>query len=48
MSTAEQVPGVLNRYFGDVPSVSILRIDYGRLSAFKRVTWDQASNGESE
>lgn len=48
MSTAQQVPGVLNRYFGDVPAVSILRIENGKLSAFKRVRWEKASNGEGE
>lgn len=48
MSTAQQVPGVLNRYFGDVPAVSILRIENGKLSAFKRVRWERASNGEGK
>lgn len=48
MSTAQQVPGVLNRFFANVPAVSILRIEYGKLSAFKRVRWDRASNGEGE
>lgn len=48
MSTAKQVPGVLKRFFDDVPSVAILRMDYARLSSFKRVTWDQTSSGESE
>lgn len=48
MSTKQQVPGVLKRFFADVPSVAILRIDYGRLSAFKRVSWDQTSSGEGE
>lgn len=48
MSTAQQVPGVLNRYFGEVPAVSILRIEYGKLSAFKRVRWERASNGEGK
>ncbi|KLT45016.1 hypothetical protein CC85DRAFT_282923 [Cutaneotrichosporon oleaginosum] len=47
MSTAKQVPGVLKRFFDDVPSVAILRMDYARLSSFKRVTWDQTSSGES-
>jgi uncharacterized protein (DUF952 family) len=48
MSTAKQVPGVLKRVFADVDSVAILRLEYGKLSAFKRVTWDNASNGEGE
>ncbi len=48
MSTAKQVPGVLKRFFDNVPSVAILRMDYARLSSFKRVSWDQTSSGESE
>lgn len=46
MSTVQQVSGVLNRFFADVDSVAILKIDYGRLSAFKRVRWEQTSSGE--
>lgn len=46
LSTAAQVPGVLSRYFGDVPAVAIIRLDYGRLSAFKRVVWEKASDGQ--
>lgn len=48
MSTAQQVPGVLKRFFADVPSVAILRMEYARLAAFKRVQWDLTSSGESE
>lgn len=48
MSTAQQIPGVLKRFYADVDSVSILRLEYGKLSAFKRVRWETASNGECE
>jgi len=48
MSTAQQVPGVLKRFFGDVDAVAIFRIEYGKLSAFKRVRWETASDGQGE
>lgn len=48
MSTAQQVPGVLKRFFADTPAVAILRLEYARLSAFKKVSWDMTSSGESE
>jgi hypothetical protein len=48
LSTATQVPGVLERYFADIDSVDILRIDVDRLSTWKRVTWDKATNDEGE
>jgi uncharacterized protein (DUF952 family) len=45
-STAQQVPKTLDRFFADVPSVTVLRCELGRLSAFKRVEWE--GDGESE
>ncbi|KAM0746140.1 hypothetical protein T439DRAFT_145002 [Meredithblackwellia eburnea MCA 4105] len=46
-STPAQLPGTLNRFFGDVPAVTLLKVDYGRLSGWKVVKWDRAGNGDS-
>lgn len=48
LSTAQQVPGTLERFFAGAEQVAILRIEYARLSAWKRVRWEQAGNGECE
>ncbi|GAA5909885.1 hypothetical protein JCM5296_007430 [Sporobolomyces johnsonii] len=45
-STAPQLRGTLNRFFTDDPEVVLLRCDYARLSAWKVVKWEPASNGE--
>jgi uncharacterized protein (DUF952 family) len=45
LSTPSQVLGTLDRFFADVPAVTLLRIDYGRLSGFKTVKWEQAGSG---
>lgn len=45
-STKTQLPGTLSRFFGNDEYVQLLKVDYGRMSAFKRVQWDQASNGD--
>lgn len=34
------MPKTLDRFFADVPSVTILRCELDRLSAFKRVLWE--------
>lgn len=47
MSTAKQVPKTLERFFADVPSVTLLRMDYGRLSGFKRVIWEGGDDSEA-
>lgn len=47
LSTAQQVPKTLNRFFADVPSVTILRCELDRLSAFKRVIWEGETDSES-
>lgn len=47
LSTAKQVPGTLNRFFADVPAVTLLRIEHERLAGFKRVRWEEA-HGDSE
>ncbi|ORX37441.1 hypothetical protein BD324DRAFT_651035 [Kockovaella imperatae] len=41
LSTANQVPGTLNRFFADVPSVVLLRLETDRVGSFKRLTWDE-------
>lgn len=45
-STVEQLPGTLNRFFGDHKEVVLLKMDYARLSSFKKVKWEAASNGQ--
>ena len=47
LSTAKQVPGTLNRFFADVPAVTLLRIEHERLAGFKRVRWEEA-HGDCE
>jgi uncharacterized protein (DUF952 family) len=47
-STAKQLPATLNRFFADAPVVTILKCDYGRLSAWKVVKWEAVEGGESE
>ncbi|GAA5991753.1 hypothetical protein JCM10908_001123 [Rhodotorula pacifica] len=44
-STAKQLPATLNRFFADAPVVTILKCDYGRLSAWKVIKWEQTSSG---
>ncbi|ORY34304.1 hypothetical protein BCR39DRAFT_556696 [Naematelia encephala] len=45
LSTAAQVPRTLERFFSDVPAVTLLRLETARISAFKRVRWEE-SHGE--
>ncbi|KAK1925710.1 hypothetical protein DB88DRAFT_436789 [Papiliotrema laurentii] len=45
LSTAEQVPGTLDRFFGDVESVTLLRLELDRVAAFKRIRWEESSHG---
>jgi len=49
MSTVAQLGGTLNRFFSSESDsiVQLLKVDYKRLSAFKVVKWERASNGES-
>jgi len=49
MSTVAQLGGTLNRFFSSQSDgvVQLLKVDYKRLSAFKVVKWEQASNGDS-
>ena len=47
MSTAAQVPGTLNRFFADVPSVVLLKLETDRVGSFKRLSWD-GNDGQSE
>lgn len=44
-SVAEQLAGTLNRFFADEKAVTLLKCDYGRLSGFKVVKWEQAGSG---
>jgi uncharacterized protein (DUF952 family) len=37
MSTTTQLPGTLNRFFGDHDEVVLLKMDYRRLSSWKDV-----------
>lgn len=46
MSTSKQVPKTLERFFADVPSVTLLRADYARLSSFKRIIWEGEHDSE--
>ncbi|KAG0663548.1 hypothetical protein C6P46_002444 [Rhodotorula mucilaginosa] len=46
-STAKQLPATLNRFFADAPVVTILKCDYGRLSAWKVVKWEAVEGGET-
>jgi len=49
MSTVAQLGGTLNRFFSTPEDevVQLLKVDYKRLSAFKVVKWEKASNGDS-
>lgn len=47
LSTARQVPKTLGRFFANVESVTLLRIELDRLAAFKRVKWE-GSGDDSE
>lgn len=44
LSTARQVPKTLERFFANVESVTLLRIELDRLAAFKRVKWEGSDN----
>ena len=46
MSTAQQLPGTLSRFFAGDSAVQLLKIDYKKLSGFKIVKWEKASNGD--
>jgi hypothetical protein len=48
MSTAAQVPGTLDRFFADVPSVTLLRMELARLAGFKRVIWERSASGDGK
>ncbi|GAA6016116.1 hypothetical protein JCM8202_005415 [Rhodotorula sphaerocarpa] len=48
LSTAKQLSGTLNRFFADVPAVTILKCDYGRLSAWKVVKWEGPSDSSKQ
>ncbi|BGP26595.1 hypothetical protein Rt10032_c11g4460 [Rhodotorula toruloides] len=47
LSTAAQLPRTLNRFFESDPQVVLLKCDYKRLSGWKVVKWEPASNGEN-
>ena len=47
LSSARQVGGTLNRFFADMPSIVLLRLETERVSAFKRIRWEE-SHGDSE
>ncbi|POY72335.1 hypothetical protein BMF94_4637 [Rhodotorula taiwanensis] len=47
LSTAKQLPATLNRFFKDDPVVTILKCDYGRLSAWKVVKWEASADGDT-
>ncbi|BGP18689.1 hypothetical protein JCM10213_006910 [Rhodosporidiobolus nylandii] len=46
MSTSSQLSRTLNRFFAQDPKVVLLKLDYGRLSAWKVVKWEPTSSGE--
>lgn len=48
LSTAQQVPKTLARFYADTPAVTILRLETARVSAFKRVVWEKTSSGDSK
>ena len=48
LSTAPQVALTLNRFFGDVPSVVLLRLETERVGSWKRLIWERTSSGEGE
>ena len=45
LSTSEQLPGTLSRFYGSDDTVQLIKVDYKRLSSFKIVKWEQASSG---
>lgn len=47
LSTRSQLPGTLARFFATDASVQLLKVDYPRMSTWKIVKWEQASNGDS-
>lgn len=44
-STSQQLPQTLSRFFKDAESVTLLKCEFARLSAFKVVKWEQADSG---
>jgi hypothetical protein len=40
LSTGGQVPKTLERFFADVPAVTLLRLETERVGAFKRIRWE--------
>ncbi|GFZ46070.1 hypothetical protein JCM24511_04316 [Saitozyma sp. JCM 24511] len=40
LSTGGQVPKTLERFFADVPAVTLLRLETDRVGAFKRIRWE--------
>ena len=49
MSTVAQLGGTLNKFFAgtDDKVVQLIKIDFGRLSAFKVVKWERSGSGGS-
>ena len=47
LSTGAQVSGTLSRFFADVPSVVLLKLETDRVGSFKRLSWDE-NNGQSK
>ena len=45
LSTLKQLPGTLGRFYGSDDTVQLIKVDYKRLSSFKKVKWEQASSG---
>lgn len=46
LSTKAQLHNTLARFYSADAVVQLLKVDYGRMSAFKKVQWDLAGNGE--
>ena len=47
LSTRCQLPSTLKRFFASDASVQLLKVDYPRMSTWKIVEWEKASNGDS-
>ena len=47
LSTLRQLPGTLSRFFTSDDTVQLLKVDYERMSTWKIVKWEKASNGDS-
>jgi len=49
MSTVAQLGGTLTRFFSSPEDsvIQLIKIDFKRLSSFKIVKWEKASNGDS-